>query len=649
MNRKQRRALGRSGSGPALGPAAGSPAAAPLAELFAAAVARHQAGALAEAERSYRHILSLFPGSAETHSRLGAALMAQGRTKEALASIERALALNPGLFDALGNIAQAYLAVGEVELAVGAAVRVLEMTETEQTEALFVSCAKNARFAAADTAERCRRPMLRALEEGWARPRELTAACVNLSKRNGALNDCAARAAAAWPRRLPAAELFGASGMAALADDRLFCRLLACDPLGDVGLERLLTDVRAAMLAIASDEDQTVNDRDLQFYAAVAQQCFINEYVYALPQAEADQARELQSALVGRIETGAAIAPLWPIAVGAYCPLFTLPHVERLCDRPWPQAVEAVIVEQIKEPAEERRLAATIPDLTGIADEVSRAVRQQYEENPYPRWVLGRAPGPIGRYDAGPPGPVADVLIAGCGTGLSAIALARQLRHARILAIDLSLASLSYAKRMAQNFGLTGIEFAQADILRLGAIGRQFDFIDASGVLHHLADPWQGWRVLLSLLRPGGTMQVGLYSELARPGIVAARALIAERGYRPTADDIRRCRQDIIAAEDPLLKSVVRMADFFTTGECRDLLFHVQEHRIALPDIKSFLAANNLNFAGFILDPSVVQKFAARFPQRAALTDLDCWHAFETEMPDTFVGMYQFQITKPPA
>ena len=63
--------------------------------------------------------------------------------------------------------------------------------------------------------------------------------------------------------------------------------------------------------------------------------------------------------------------------------------------------------------------------------------------------------------------------------------------------------------------------------------GGDFDFIEASGVLHHLADPWEGWRVLLSLLRPGGTMQVGLYSELARRNIVAARALIAERGYRP--------------------------------------------------------------------------------------------------------------------
>ena len=196
------------------------------------------------------------------------------------------------------------------------------------------------------------------------------------------------------------------------------------------------------------------------------------------------------------------------------------------------------------------------------------------------------------------PAEILDVLIAGCGTGLFTIESARRWPQTRYLAIDLSVASLSYAKRMAQSMGVTNIEFAQADIMGLASIGREFDFIDASGVLHHLTDPWEGWRVLLSLLRPTGAMQVGLYSELARQNIVAARALIAERGYQPIPADIRRCREEIMETEKwSLLRSVTSWGDFYTTNECRDLLFHVQEHRVTIPEIKSFLAANNLRFA----------------------------------------------------
>ena len=75
-----------------------------------------------------------------------------------------------------------------------------------------------------------------------------------------------------------------------------------------------------------------------------------------------------------------------------------------------------------------------------------------------------------------------------------------------MLAVDLSLSSLCYAKRKTRELGLTNITYAQADILRLGTLPRRFDVIESSGVLHHLADPLAGWRVLLSLLRPGGFM-----------------------------------------------------------------------------------------------------------------------------------------------
>src|SRR5262249_48295678 len=237
-----------------------------------------------------------------------------------------------------------------------------------------------------------------------------------------------------------------------------------------------------------------------------------------------------------------------------------------------------------------------------------------------------------------------DILIAGCGSGLSAVELARQANNARVVAIDLNVASLSYGKRMAQNLGLTNLEFAQADIMKCGSLGRQYGFIGVSGILDHLAAPWEGWRILLGLLRPGGTMQIGVYSDVARRKIAAARALIDKRGYQ--ASDIRNCREVLVATNDPLAGSVCQWEDFFTTSECRYLLFDVHEHQLTLHNIKSFLAENDVQFGGFILDAFTGNRFAARFADPAAITDLDSWASFAAETPDAFPATYQFWVRK---
>jgi 2-polyprenyl-3-methyl-5-hydroxy-6-metoxy-1,4-benzoquinol methylase len=294
-------------------------------------------------------------------------------------------------------------------------------------------------------------------------------------------------------------------------------------------------------------------------------------------------------------------------------------------------------VQQIAEPLAERALRDAIPHLTAISDDVSRAVQNQYENNPYPRWSDTAAA--VSTQDK----PL-EALVAGCGTGRQSVELAQRHPAARILAIDLSLSSLSYALRKTRELGLTNITYAQADITALGNIGRTFDLIEANGVLHHLADPWTGWRVLLSLLRPGGEMRIGLYSERARQPVITAHAFIAKHGYGRTADDIRRFRQDVLAEET--LAMLPQSRDFYTISGCRDLLFHVQEHRMTLPQIKAFIAANGLTFQGFDLDAVTLQAYRTRYPADQAGTDLDCWRAFEEVYPNTFVRMYQFRVRK---
>jgi hypothetical protein len=87
--------------------------------------------------------------------------------------------------------------------------------------------------------------------------------------------------------------------------------------------------------------------------------------------------------------------------------------------------------------------------------------------------------------------------------------------------------------------------------------------------------------------------------------------------------------------------------DFYSTSECRDLLFHVQEHRLTLGQIESFLAEFGLHLIGFELDPRVIRRYRESFADDRSGTNLRNWTQFEVENPDTFAGMYRFWIQKP--
>ena len=111
------------------------------------------------------------------------------------------------------------------------------------------------------------------------------------------------------------------------------------------------------------------------------------------------------------------------------------------------------------------------------------------------------------------------ILIAGCGTGQHSLLTSSRFKNSKIIAIDLSKKSLAYAKRKTEELGIENIEYYQADILDLKNTFSDFDIIESAGVLHHLEDPLSGWNSLNSLLKAGGMMKIGLYSQLARENI----------------------------------------------------------------------------------------------------------------------------------
>jgi 2-polyprenyl-3-methyl-5-hydroxy-6-metoxy-1,4-benzoquinol methylase len=422
----------------------------------------------------------------------------------------------------------------------------------------------------------------------------------------------------------------------------LLLRLLEDAIVRDAELERLIASERRRALQGAAVP--------LKLLVAIAHQCFNTEYVLDESEAEARAVAQL----LARLERDADYA-----LYAAYRPLHTLPEPERIAERLAQTPLASLARRQIVEPREEARLRAGIESLGATTDAVSAAVRAQYEANPYPRWIRMQT-----SFDAAPfteivgelfpdievkRGP-ARILLAGCGTGQNAISMARRFADASVLAVDLSLASLAYAKRKTLELGVSNIAYRHADLLTLGSLGERFHLVEASGVLHHLEDPLAGWRVLAGLAERGGFMRIGLYSERGRRHFVHARQFVAVRGFDATPAGIHAARAAIRAASgDELLARVARNEDFYSMSGCRDMLFHVQEKCLSLPEIATMIRTLGLQFLGFEFADSGITaaRYRARFTGDPLMRDLDNWHRYEQDNPDAFAQMYEFWLRKP--
>jgi len=438
----------------------------------------------------------------------------------------------------------------------------------------------------------------------------------------------------------------------------LLLRSLERIAIADRATEALFTDIRAALLRLIASDDAAP---DLlatlaPLAIALAQQCFLNEYVWDVSEAEQSLAagveRRIEAAIGSAAPSGAAVG-----IVACYRPLSANPLIAGWCRAAGRERSElaGLVTMQVIESATEVETAAGLRQIGGIGDRISLAVKAQYEENPYPRWlsVARDEPEPYTEQilrDIAPYSPALApatdaprILIAGCGTGRHAILYAASYAGAKVTAIDLSRASLAYASRKAAEMGAGNIEFLCADILDLDALGTKFDVISSIGVLHHMAEPAEGLRRLTERLAPGGYMTLGLYSELARRDIVELRALIAREGFPSTPEGIRACRRFVRDCPGDRYRPLVDEAvDFYSTSMVRDLLFHVMEHRFTIPKLAELLGENGLRFLGFTFaDPAAKALYGRTYPADLDMLGLDNWAGLESTHPWIFRGMYQ--------
>ena len=608
--------------------------------------ARLDQGRPAEAEKSFLAAVASPPGPAAAWNGLGRAQRQQGRLEDAVESWRRALALDDGLAVVHNNLGLALNGLGRFDEAVAALVRAFALEpENPDLRFNFAACLKNR------SVETTTPGLVRWIEACFGGPgidsqSLLPAVFAILLERDGvAAALCQGGGDFIFPE--------------SLVDDSLFLRLLETTFIAKPEWERLLTRLRATLMAGRRGAPP-------EMLFAMARQCFNNEFVFALGDGELAAAL----ALGEELESGLAAKPPRPSPAlerdlaryAMYRPLHGLAGAGRLLDAPdedWSAGFLPLLEQLLKAPLEEAEIRAAMPSIGGGGDAVSAAVKAMYEENPYPRWITtaDRRPQSVDSVLRGlfphfrTPNSLfgaLDVLAAGCGTGRQAINLATRFADSRVLAVDLSFASLGYAKRMAGRLDVGNIDFRQGDILGLAELDQRFHIIECTGVLNALDDPMAGWRVLNGLLRKGGLMKIGLYSETARRHVIAAQGFVIEQGYPSTPEGIRQCRRDIAAlAPGRSEREVLSYRDFYSISSCRDLMFHVRELCFTLPRIDAMLRELGLRFIGFELSQlELLAAYRAAYPDDPEMTDLGHWHGFEQDNPDLFMAMYQFWCQK---
>lgn len=421
-------------------------------------------------------------------------------------------------------------------------------------------------------------------------------------------------------------------------------------PINDRLRSEILTDIRyeRAFTAFRRGFLERNEAKHIEYMVSLACQCFNNEYVWAVSVEE-------QFALARLKENFTSIGDL--IVYAMYEPLWTVRDAAIKLGIDKDADAKEIYVRQICEPAEEDEIKKTIPSFGVSADPVSQAVREQYEEFPYPRWINLEIPTPRSFPEAmrerfpfltpAPNRPNVQILIAGCGTGFHPISIAAEYPDATLTAIDFSKSSLAYAIQQSRKYKVPNLSFLHGDILNLN-MGRKFDVIEAVGVLHHMDDPEAGIRALVRALKPGGYMRLGLYSRRARAKLQAAKELIQGRRIGRSSTELRAVRQEIVQDSSGLMKGTMEAPDFYYMSGFRDLLCHAHEVTFTPAELKPLLKASGITMLGYRgINAEARAQYVKRFPQDPYMRNLDLVDAFESDHPEMLHGNLQVFWVRP--
>jgi len=302
-------------------------------------------------------------------------------------------------------------------------------------------------------------------------------------------------------------------------------------------------------------------------------------------------------------------------------------------------------------------------------EDVSTSVAQLYEGHPYPpptkdlTEAIAQSGFQVGDpslwatvlWPEGRPREKLKILIAGCGSTQAAW-FAYTNRESEVYGVDLSEASLAHERFLQEQHKLTNLRLFKGDLRNVAEVGRDFDLVVCTGVLHHMADPDAGMRALADVMAPKAALACMLYAPTKRTGVYMLQDAFRRMGIKPDAAGIAFVRSTLASLP------AWHFANFYISAATElqhdaalvDTFLHPQDRAYSVPQLLALVEDNGLRFQGWfdnsVYYPEGVAWLTPDALQRlAALPEREQWAAREMLSPGNPTHYFFARKGEPPA
>jgi SAM-dependent methyltransferase len=233
------------------------------------------------------------------------------------------------------------------------------------------------------------------------------------------------------------------------------------------------------------------------------------------------------------------------------------------------------------------------------------------------------------------PKPARRILVAGCGTSQAArYAFAEP--DAEVVGIDVSDTALRHTRALQRKHELGNLSLRQLAIEEAGELGKTFDQIVCTGVLHHLADPDAGLAALRAVLALDGALQLMVYAPYGRAGVYLMQAYCRLLDVGASRKDLADLAAVVAALgpDHPVTRLVKRVKDFGQPDALADALLNPRDRAFSVPQLFDWLSRCGLVFGRWQEQAPYLPQSGSAAPKPhaarlAALAEPDCYAAME--------------------